>query len=415
MCVSQGRHDCRGLEGHHFLRQVRVLLDCPRRCLVRDCCRPPEKPPRRDILWLTTWRQVYNYYCSAAAAQVTAAGVSNSVGQSSPASRTGNGGTQQTGSSGSTTGTGSGSSGSNGNSSGSGSNSTTSSGPSTPVIVGAVVGVVGGLALIGAAIFFIVRAVRKDRPGSLRIPDHDPSGDEPPVPLVPYGASGKAALHSEPLAAPFPPPSPSPSTLKASAVPARTDTASPLSAAHTTSAFTPPPPHSAELSAAGQPSLYPPMPNRPELHTPPPPSPSAASELYGAAANGQGAPANAPPELYGQGAVYPGQPQGHMSELQGQGTQFHNAVPGRPELAGQYGYPQQQQQAQGGYPQQQGGYHQQGYPSPQQQQQQGGYYHPGSTATPPPQQQGGYGQGSWQSGPVPELHEMDGGQRGVAR
>ncbi|KAK4034595.1 hypothetical protein C8A01DRAFT_38951 [Parachaetomium inaequale] len=432
---------------------------------------------------------VFNYYCSAAAAQVTAAGVSNSVEQSYPASRA-PGGPQQTGAggsgggngnsnsngSGTGNGNGNGDAGSNGsNGSTQGGDSQTSSSPSTGVIVGAVVGGVGGLALIGAIVFFVLKAVRKNRPDSLRIPDNAPGTDDPPVPLVPLG--GKSELHSESIAGPLPAPSPSPSTLKA-AVPARADNVSPVSA-HT-GAFTPPPNNQSELS--GQASFLPPMPNRPELHSqptgsPPPlspgrpelqgqgqtamfatPPPPNAPELYGQGSpqpnrpelQGQGAmspgPPNAPelygqgapspnrPELHGQGAMYATPPPANMSELQGQGSQFYNANPNRPELAGQYNYSPQQQQS---YPspqsphmqqqqQQQQPYSPQQQQSAymQQQQQQQQYpspvsstqgYHTYQSGSPPPA--GVYGQpvpphpqASWQSGPVPDLHEMDGGR-----
>lgn len=109
-------------------------------------------------------------------------------------------------------------------------------------------------------------------------------------------------------------------------------------------------------------------------------------------------------------------------ELQGQGTQFHNANPNRPELAGQYVYPGQSPPPMGQQPQP--------YPGqavPQQSQpygvpQQG--YHPqyqmgGAAAAPPPSGspmpgQPPAGAAGWQSGPVPmQYHEMDAGGHGV--
>ncbi|KAK4145278.1 uncharacterized protein C8A04DRAFT_27038 [Dichotomopilus funicola] len=366
---------------------------------------------------------LYDYYCSAAAAEVTPPGVHNSVGQSHPASRT-SGGPKQTGTGGAHNGNGSGSGDGNGSSDGfSNGNDKQSSGPSTGVIVGAVVAVILGLAIIGAIIFFVIRA-RRNRPGSVRIPENDPS-----VPLGPYG---KAELASDSIAAPVHPSSPSPSTLKPGAIPTRADNISPVSA--TTGAFTPPP-NQAELS--GQAAFYPPMPNRPELHNqatgspslvspgsdvhgqpgqPPqhaafaaPPNPNAP-ELYG-----QGAPASHRPELQGQGAMYANTP-ANMSELQGQGTQYHNANPNRPELAGQYNYPPQQspytqQQQQSPPPQYQQAYSPQHSPynsqspydppvSPPQQQMHGG--HPQQQQ----QQQSTYPQSSWQAGPVPDLHDL---------
>ncbi|KAJ4293857.1 hypothetical protein N0V88_005371 [Collariella sp. IMI 366227] len=229
---------------------------------------------------------VFDYYCSAAQAKVTAAGVSASIEQTYPASRA-PGGPQETGGSngggngGTGNGNGNGNSDSNGGSNGgtggstSGDSSSSKKGPSTPLIVGAVVGVVGGLALLGAIIFFIIKT------------------------------RWQAELPSDSVA--VPPPSPSPSTLKTAAAaavsPARTDTVSPAST-HP-AAFTPPP-NQAELS--GQSALYPP---RAELGTgaavagsPPPPSPGT-SELYG-----QGVPNVNRPELAGQGAMYAAPPPG---------------------------------------------------------------------------------------------------------
>ncbi|EAQ85019.1 hypothetical protein CHGG_09033 [Chaetomium globosum CBS 148.51] len=473
---------------------------------------------------------VFDYYCSAAEAKVTAAGVSNSIEQTYPATRATTNGPKQTGNGGNSDSSddGNGNSGSDGSDGSSqGGDNESSSGSNTGVIVGAVVGVIGGLAVIGAIIFFVLRA-RRNRPDSLRIPDN---ANDPPVPLGPYG--GKAELASDSVASPRPP-SPSPSTLKVGAIPGRVSTVSPVSA-NTTGAFAPPPNNQAELS--GQAAFFPPMPNRPELHnqhtgTPSTLSPNTpelhgqaqaqaqnamfaapapnAPELYGQGAPsanrpelqgqgamvppsphapelyGQGAPApNRPelqgqgammppppnaPELYGQGAPAPNRPElqgqgamyaatpANMSELQGQGSQYHNANPNRPELAGQYSYPpqqqqQQQQQHQPPYPPQQSPHMQpyspqqspydqqhqyqqqpQQHQYPQQQQHQQQYpsptpsphppqlqpgYHAYSPGTPPPnsgaygqQQQQQHPQASWQAGPVPDLHEMDGGREG---
>ncbi|KAK3899374.1 hypothetical protein C8A05DRAFT_37015 [Staphylotrichum tortipilum] len=369
---------------------------------------------------------IYNYYCSAAAGQVTAAGITNSVEQSYPASRATGSGAQQTGGSGSNNGNSNGNGGSSGGNGTSGSSqggNTSSSGPSTGLIVGAVVGGIGGLALVGAIIFFIIRTVRKNRPDSLRIPDTAPGADDPPVPLVPYG---KQELHSESLPAPPPPASPSPSTLKvagAGASPNRASNVSPVS----TAAFSPPPPSAPTTVVPGP--FQPQLPGS-GLYAPPP---AHTSELYG-----QGAPSPHRPELAGQGAMFAPPPPQNMSELQGQGTQFHNAAPNRPELAGQFAYAPPQGLPQQGVPQQ-GGYSspvpsphqvQSGYPlpSPQPGYPQGPYAPPPQgyyAGTPPPQAAQGYGmapppqqggmQASWQSGPVPGLHEMDGGGHGVAR
>ncbi|KAK4107977.1 hypothetical protein N656DRAFT_718965 [Canariomyces notabilis] len=358
---------------------------------------------------------VYNYYCSAAQAQVTAAGITVSVEQTYPAGITpGTASPRQTG--GSTSGSGNGNGSGSGNSGGQGAanqgdDSSGSSGPNVPVIVGVAVGVVAGLGLLAGLIFFLVKSAKKRRAmEQLPIPDsaggdHGPQG---PFPLGPYG--GKAELASDAIAAPPPPASPSPSTLRVNA-PVRADTVSPVSAL--TGVYAPPP-NKPELQ--GQPAaLYPPMPNTAELQgqggaTYPPPAPGPpppnAPELYG-----QGFPQPNRPELQGHVAPYPmPSPSPNRSELQGQGSPFHSPNPNRPELAGQYGYAQSPQQP---HHQQQQPQSPQPYPSPQQQQAQG-YYHYQSGSPPPV-----YGQQQphppWQSGPVPGFHEMDGGGYPEAR
>ncbi|KAL2016312.1 hypothetical protein VTK56DRAFT_3883 [Thermocarpiscus australiensis] len=356
---------------------------------------------------------VYDYYCSAAQAKVTPAGISNSVEQTYPAGRTGSGGAKPTGGNGGggRNGSGSGNGGSGGTGGATDDEDSNSKGPGTAVIVGAVVGAVAGLALIAVLVFFLVKHAKKRE--ALKISDSGRHGDHPSVPLGPYG--GKQELPADSVAAPAPRPSPSPSTLKAN-VPSRVDSVSPVSAAN---ALTPPP-NKAELQ--GQGVLYPPVPNAAELHgqgatTHPPPSPSAP-ELYG-----QGVPATNRPELQGQGAMYPPPPP-NLSELQGQGSHFHSPNPNRPELqgqsamyapppdrpelAGQYAYPQSSPQMQQQYPQP--------YPPqpPYPPQQMHGHhtYHPGAPAPPPGAPMYGQQQPStmsWQAGPVPGLHEVDGG------
>ncbi|KAK4103287.1 hypothetical protein N658DRAFT_494616 [Parathielavia hyrcaniae] len=338
---------------------------------------------------------VYNFYCSAAAGSATATGVINSVEQTFP-SAVSSGIPSQT----SASGTGSVNNG-NGTTAGSSDGSgTSSSGPSTGLIIGAAVGVVSGLALIGAIIFFVFRHVRKTKANSAHNPETGGTGPENPAGSpTPFGG-GKSELASDSVVAvsELPPSSPAPSTLAVAAVPPRADTVSPASA--NTGAYSPPPNHQAELN--GQSSLYPPMPNRPELYSqasgtpsPPPPPP----ELYG-----QGAPTPNRPELQGQGAMYAMPPPANMSELQGQGTQFYNAAPNRPELHSPEPSPNPHQMQQ------------------QQQQQQQGYYQPSHAGTPPPPPssggQGMYGQlqlqqqQAWHAGPVPMFHEMDAGGDG---
>lgn len=318
---------------------------------------------------------------------MTAVGVTASVAQTYRTSVGGSGGPRQTGAgSGNEDGSGSGSGSTKEGANGGSGDESDSKGPSIPVIVGVAVGAIAGLALIAGLIFFLIRSARKRKAlAPYPIPDGAPGDNS--VPLGLYG--GKAELPSDTVAAPPPPTSPSPSTLKAN-LSMRADTVSPVSA-HT-GAFTPPP-NKAELH--GQAALYPPMPNSAELQGQGPPSP-----FHGPVPNR--------PELQGQGAMYPPPPD--RPELQGQGTQFHTPNPNRPELAGQYAYPQSPQLHQ---------QHPQPYPSPpppaQQQQMQG--YQPYYPASPQPgaamygqqQQQPPHPQASWQSGPVPGFHEMDGG------
>ncbi|KAL1842256.1 hypothetical protein VTJ49DRAFT_5734 [Mycothermus thermophilus] len=357
---------------------------------------------------------VYNYYCEAADAKVTPVGVLNSIeqiyttreGQSSV----------PTNPPGSSNGSGSGSD----NSSGDDDDDDSSSGPGTGLIIGAAVGGIGGLIVLGVIVFFIFRSVRKSKQESLRIPDNAPD-----VPLDSIG--GKAELPSDSVAAvPPPPASPSPSTLKAAAA-ARADTVSPLSSAATKGPYSPPPTH-AEL--AGQTSLHPPLPNRPELATPPPPSPSPsraelqgqnsmyppppqpnASELYG-----QGTPPPNRPELQGQNAMFPPPPPPNTQELPGQGQgqyagYHHPGVPQGAPSPHQPPYPSPMQSPYLGHPQ--------SYPnspspmhSPHQAVVMPGGPYPGyqgygqQMPPPPPPQQ--YPPSAWQSGPVPEYHEMEG-------
>ncbi|KXX77277.1 hypothetical protein MMYC01_208390 [Madurella mycetomatis] len=361
---------------------------------------------------------VYDYYCSAALAEVTAVGVTVSIEQTYPADVSDSGGPRQTGADGG-----------DGGGATEDDDDSQSNGPSVSVIIGAVVGVIAALALIGVLIFFLIKSAKKRRAMEQSQTPNGAPGNQNPDPSGFYG--GKAELASDSVSAPPHPVSPSASTLKVN-FPPRADNVSPVSAHAGVFA---PPSNKAELQGQG-PALYPPMPGSAELHGqgtayPAPPSPHAP-ELYGQGApstirpelQGQGAmyapaPANRPelqgqgsqfhnpnpnrPELQGQGAMYAPAPD--RPELQGQGTQYHNPNPNRPELAGQYSYPQSPQLH----------HHQQPQPYPPPFQQIQGYqsYHPGS---PPP---GGamYGQqqqpqapppASWQSGPVPGFHEMDG-------
>ncbi|KAK0709615.1 hypothetical protein B0T26DRAFT_679006 [Lasiosphaeria miniovina] len=357
---------------------------------------------------------VYDFYCNAANAKVTADGVTNSVSQPTPTRSsgskftgnfggTGGGSTGSSGGSGSNNGNGSGSSSGTGTGNGIGgstapatSDTANKGGPSTGVIAGVVVGVVAVLAIVGVLVFFLVKQAQKRKAASHHaLPENASPSNYPD----PYG--GKHELASEAVAAgavagagagagAHPPPSPSPSTLKV-AGPPRTDNVSPVSAhAHT---LTPPP---NKLDPYGQ-AQHPPLPNSAELYGQNPaysPAPNTA-ELY--AQGGHQYPPHANrPELQGHGAPYSpagsaelyaqgsGQyPPANRPELQGQGAPY--PPPNRPELMGQYGYPQQQQQQ----PPHQGYYSPQTPQGPQQ---------------PPVELQNMV----WQSGPVPGYYEMDG-------
>ncbi|SPQ26936.1 cbddf3d4-5658-4a1e-a938-51918f1b561a [Thermothielavioides terrestris] len=339
---------------------------------------------------------VFDFYCSAAAAQVTAGGVTASVEQTYPASGAA-GGPKQTGGSGSG---GTGSSGSN-----QGGTNSSSGGPSTPVIVGIVVGVVGGLAVLSSLIYFLAREARKRRAAAYSAY----GGGHPGAGLLPF--NGKSELPSDSAAAAVPFPSrPSQSTPQPGAVPARVDNVSPVSAHATTST---PPPNQAELS--GQSAPYPPMPNRPELlgqaataaaaAAPSRPVPNAP-ELYG-----QGAPQPNRPELYGQTAAF-ATPPPNQSELQGQGAPFYATNLNQTEYSSSPPPNQSELQGQGAQSYaanlNRSEYMYQHYPA--------GAPPPGATASAAYGQQTqspAQPQSSWQSGPVPAFHEMDGGSHGM--
>jgi hypothetical protein len=277
---------------------------------------------------------VFDFYCSAARAEVTAGGVTDSVAQTYPTAAAGN--TGVTGSGGakptaSRKGTGADGSGSTGSpvitgaaGSGGGGNETTGkstgNGPKPAVVAGAVVGVVGGLAGLGVLIWFLVRHSRKKAADTAALaaahanlynngPDQD----------------AKPELGGNPITA-MPPASPSPSTLEPSAT-VRTESASPASAHGGAGVWAPPPPpDKAELH--GQAASYPPM-------------PSHAAELPVQAHPGSPyVPRTDGPELMG-GQEYP------LQELPSSTKPAPVAgyqLP--PELAGQQGYAQGYQQGQ---------------------------------------------------------------------
>ncbi|KAK3945530.1 hypothetical protein QBC46DRAFT_93872 [Diplogelasinospora grovesii] len=373
---------------------------------------------------------VYNFYCSAAKAQVTAGGVTASVAQTSATPKAGSGvgagGPQATG--------GGGSSGT-----GVGIDSTiTSGGPKITVIAGAIVGAIAVIAIAGSAIALLRRMQRNRAARAQAIAQHQAmtnmnnNNNPPPPPPGPDFFNGKQELAADSISAPPPPVSPSPSMLKPMGAPAaRADNVSPVSAHH--SAFTPPPlPNQAELSGQGAANYYPPMPaNSAELHAQSP-RPNA-SEMYAPQGQGAGYPSPVSPntqelqgggmypprqntqelqgqgsphmmpqnrsELQGQGGMYP--PRQNTQELQGQGSP-HMMPPNRTELMGQFNFPQEMR---GGYNQV---YHgQQGHNNMVQGQQ--GQFQLQQQAGVPGQQP----MMGWQSGPVPEVHEMDAQGRGM--
>ncbi|KAI2633165.1 hypothetical protein GGS26DRAFT_555510 [Hypomontagnella submonticulosa] len=189
--------------------------------------------------------QVFDLYCSAAKALATPAGVTESVSQTTATEKSGSSGPKETGVNGSNGGSGGskttqGPAGSNesGNVGPGGNAAHSTSGPSTGTIVGAVVGGIAGLAIIGLAAFFLWKRSRKNKAA--------------PHPAAAAEFSGKPELDST-VVAPSSAASPNPSAMKGQAD-TRVDNVSPVTA-HSV-------PNTSELSA------YP----------PPPPSPQ---EAYG--------------------------------------------------------------------------------------------------------------------------------------
>ncbi|KAJ9151171.1 TPR/MLP1/MLP2-like protein [Pleurostoma richardsiae] len=318
---------------------------------------------------ITSALSVFDFYCQAARAEVTAAGVTDSVTETSPTARGATGGTGSgtkststasnsgsgsgSGSGGGSSGDGSSGSSSGSSGSGSGSSSSSSSSPNTAVIAGAVVGVVVGLGLIGAIVFYLMWNARRRR--AAKEAAAAAAAAAPPGGPEFAAGTGKPELAGTAIASmPPPPPSPSPSALKAGASP-RTDSVSPVSAGPY------PPPQAGELHGN-----YP---------APPP-------ELHGNH--------NMPPELRGQmPAPYP--------------------PPGTSELQGQHSYPQPQGAAGGqrlyGQPDMPGGGGQQR--PVHEVHGQGAVWQADSRPVvgPRAELQGGMG---YQAGPVGGYHELDG-------
>jgi hypothetical protein len=259
---------------------------------------------------------VFDFYCSAARAEVTAGGITDSIAQTYPTAAAGNSGGSASGGAKPTNSK-------NGGAAGSGTSTPTGTpgaavggagasdngnGPKPAAIAGAVVGVVVGLLGLGILIWYLVKQSRKKQADAATLA----AAHMNLYNNGPEDHGGKPELAGNPIAA-MAPPSPSPSTLKPNGT-GQVESVSPVSA-HGGSAWAPPP-NKPELH--GQPAAYPPMP------------PNAAELAVQAQ---QGSPYALPPdrqELMG-GQGYP------LQEL---------PSPNRPELMGQQGYPQGYQQGQ---------------------------------------------------------------------
>lgn len=317
-------------------------------------------------------------YCNAANNKLVANGVTASVSQAgpSPTAQSGsrvNGGPQATASGGS----GSGDSSDNGSSGGANNGKKSSN---TAAIAGAVVGVLVGLGIIGALLFFFIRKSKQRKVAEEANPANADNafvagGGKPELAGNPVVGGAAAAAVIPPS-----PPSRSTSVLKDGT---RVSSVSPVSAgaggfapppltAELHSQEVPPPFQGAELQGQGPPHplnstelhgqtpAYPPMPNTAELHAPYGVAPNPTQTMH------QGplplSPmTNTASELQGQGALWPGP---NRQELQGQAAPPH-FMPNRHEMMGQQRPAELQPMA-------------------------------------------------WQSGPVPGLHEMDGTGRGRA-
>jgi hypothetical protein len=265
---------------------------------------------------------VFDFYCSAARADVTAIGITESIAQAYPTASAGNlGGGGGGGAKPTTTdkATGTDRSSSTAGAANGGGSADGNGGPKTAVIAGVIAGVVVALIGVGALIWFLVKQSRKKQAdaAALAATNANLQNQGPDY-------NGKPELAGNPI---NPPHSPSPSMLKAHAG-NRVETISPVSAHG--SAWTPPP-SKAELHGQGAP--YPPMP------------PNAA-ELAGQGQQGSLYMPPNRPELMGAPG-YPMPP--HRPELMGQQPAGYPTSPNRPELMGQQDYPQGYQQGQG-YP-----------------------------------------------------------------
>ncbi|KAB5566538.1 hypothetical protein GE09DRAFT_738419 [Coniochaeta sp. 2T2.1] len=269
---------------------------------------------------------VFDFYCSAARAEVVAAGITDSVAQTYPTGATGrtggsgSGGAKPTATNRGNTSGSSSSTGTPGAANDGGSNSTgNGNGPMPAVIGGAIGGAVVVLAGLGALIWFLIRQSRKKREGPAAL-----EADHSNLPDPGQDHGGKSELAGNPIGA-MPPSSPSPSTLKPHAT-GRTDSVSPVSAQG--AGAWGPPPNTAELH--GQTAPYPPMP------------PNAA-ELAAQAQHGSPyAPPDRPELMGGQG--YPSQPPLSPSRQELMGQQTYQQAPAYPMQAQEYNpYPNGQQ------------------------------------------------------------------------
>ncbi|KAI1410493.1 hypothetical protein F5Y13DRAFT_202290 [Hypoxylon sp. FL1857] len=186
--------------------------------------------------------KVFDMYCSAAKGLTTPAGVTESVQQTSATKHTGTSGPKETNATGGSGGV-EGPAGSGVSDTG-GSSASSKSRSNVGVIVGAVVGVAGGLAIIGLAAFFLWRRARLNK-------RHEQTVLSPPPEFA-----GKPELDGA-VAAPSSAASPDSNTLKDQLV-TRTDNVSPVSAYSS--------PNASELQGHSAYPPPPPIPQMPELH-----------------------------------------------------------------------------------------------------------------------------------------------------
>lgn len=149
-------------------------------------------------------------YCSAAKNEKVVSGITTSVSQTQPLGASGGGGATGTGpkatggaGGGSTGGSGSGGNGSSTSGDSNGGSTSNSKKSNTGVIVGAVIGVVGGLVALGIAAFFVFRNARrnKNRPPATNFQQLDnlPPGHGNNADSISMNNGGKSELAGSPI------------------------------------------------------------------------------------------------------------------------------------------------------------------------------------------------------------------------